>query len=177
MLNECWLAGTLCLCVLITGPPLVWLGVLTCLRLRLWALPSTPLPSTPLPSPALYPTPALGTQWAPAGWAQGLEVEPGCCPVVRWEGTSARGAAMRSMPAACGDSLFLWREKRGLSSLLLLCPEEGLSREVKDAATIAPLCQHAAHSPYRPGGGTAPLPPPTSVDQKAEAQINICLGP
>lgn len=51
---------------------------------------------------------------------------------------------------------FFCGERRGACHPFCFCAEEGLSRGVKDAATIAPLCQHATHSSHRPGGGTAP---------------------
>lgn len=48
---------------------------------------------------------------------------------------------MRSMPAACRGSLFLWREKRGLSSLLLLscfCEELKMQLQLLLCASTLP---------------------------------------
>lgn len=97
-----------CLCVCVASPPLSWAGV-QCPRLRLWPC----LPTAP--------NPILGTSGRPAGEAQWLRGEQGCCREVGCgpgpRGTSARGAAMRSKPSPRGDSLLLWREKRGCQPL------------------------------------------------------------
>ena len=156
------LAGwtTLRLCALITGPPPV-AGSSQVSE----AGASPPLPA-PRPVPSPHPRHTAGTSRASLGAGGGARLLP--------SGEVARYLRPWSCHAVNASSL------QGLA--LSVEREEGLVippapvlllRGVKDASTAAPLCQHTTPSSHRPGGGTAPR----SADQKAEAQINICLGP
>lgn len=142
-------------------------------------------PSSPPPAPPPVPRPILGTRQAPAGSAHGRRVEPGCCPVVRWESLAQRGY-LCSWSCHAVKAGTLWglalprREKRGLSCHpSWLCaqrrPSAGAGKEGGTEALKTQLWSLLWAS-------TLPLPleeglilPPQN--QGAEAQTDSCFVP
>ena len=160
------LAGTLRLCVLITGPPVVWLGVLTCLRLRLWALPSPPLPR-PVPNPR--PRHTVGTSRTGSGAGDGARLLPS--GEVGWYLCSWSCHAFNA--SSLWGLAFSVEREEGLVIPSASVPRRASAEELKMQLQLL-LC--ASMLPTALIALEEGLHPP-SVDQKAEAQINICLGP